>query len=324
MQSKQENFIIQNSPDGGFLQSDWWSKFQAAVGKKTLNIKGEDFWANIIEHNLPIVGKYFYIPRGAIFKIKDKNIKNYLDNLIDLTKSSDAGWIRIEPTSQDDLDLIREKINLPIVKAPHNMQPKELFIIDITKSEKEILAAMKPKTRYNIRLAEKKNIKIIISSEKKYIDKFCDLIEITAKRQGIIPHPRNYYQKMFEIIPGENIKLYCAEFEGEIIAANMIITFGNTATYLHGASDEKFHSVMAPYLLQWKQIQDAKFNGAKGYDFGGINTASAENKWAGITRFKQSFSPNTKPVEFPGSYDIIVNFWKYKIYIIISKIKSFL
>lgn len=321
METNEENFKI-NSPDGGFLQSGWWSRFQEMAGKKILNIKGGAFWANIIEHRLPIVGKYFYIPRGNILKIKDKDVRNYFDNLIDLAKSNSAGWIRIEPVSNEILNLAKKNINLPIIKAPHDMQPRELFIIDITKSTEDLLAAMKPKTRYNIRLAEKKAVKIVISNEKEYVDHFCDLVEITSARQGITAHPRSYYQKMFETIPSENIKLYCAEFEGEIIAANIMIFFDNTATYLHGASDDRFRNVMAPYLLQWRQIQDARKNGATEYDFGGIKTGTVENNWAGITRFKQSFSPTTESIKFPGSYDIIVSAPKYYIYRIIQKIKS--
>jgi lipid II:glycine glycyltransferase (peptidoglycan interpeptide bridge formation enzyme) len=316
--------MMKNSPDGGFLQSDWWKNFQTSVGRKALNIKGENFWNNIFEHKLPLVGKYFYIPRGILFEIKDKNIKNYFDNLIALARDNGANWIRIEPASQEILELIKKNVSLPIVKAPHEMQPKELFIIDCTKSEAELLSAMKSKTRYNIKLAEKKDVKIFVSNKKEHIDRFCNLVEITSRRAGIRPHPRQYYQKMFEIIPSENIKLYCAEFEGKIIAANIVIFFGNTVTYLHGASDDSFRNVMAPYLLQWRQIQDAKKFGATGYDFGGVKTDTEDNDWAGITRFKISFSPQTLISEFPGNYDIIINSIKYKAYNIIRKIKSFL
>ncbi len=326
MENKQDNSVVEISPDGGFLQSDWWIKFQEAVGKKNLNIKGGAFWKNIIEHKLPIAGSYFYIPRGNIFRIKDTDVKNYLDNLIELARSSQAGWIRIEPSSQEILALVKSNIKLQIIKAPHNMQPKELFIIDITKSEEQLLSEMKSKTRYNIRLAEKKKVKIFVSNRKEHIDRFCDLVDVTAKRQGIKPHPRNYYQKMFAVIPEENIRLYCAEFEGEIVAANAVLSFGDTVTYLHGASDDRFRNVMAPYLLQWKQIQDAKMSGAKKYDFGGVKTEISEKSrtdWSGITHFKQGFSPNTKAIEFPGSYDIVINSRRYFVYRTLQKIKHF-
>jgi lipid II:glycine glycyltransferase (peptidoglycan interpeptide bridge formation enzyme) len=78
---------------------------------------------------------------------------------------------------------------------------------------------------------------------------------------------------------------------------------------------------MATYLLQWRQIQDAKKFGAEGYDFGGVKTKSRENNWAGITRFKQGFSPKTKVTEFPGAYDVIINPVKYRAYLLIRKLK---
>ena len=135
------NFIQQNSPDGGFLQSEQWRNFQEATGKKTFNLSGENFWANIIEHQLPIVGKYFYVPRGPLGESK-------IGEIIKLAKKEKTSWIRIDTPIRKD--------KYKIVKAPHDMQPKELFILDITKTEDELLTEMKPKTRYNIKVAEKK------------------------------------------------------------------------------------------------------------------------------------------------------------------------
>lgn len=315
-----------------FLQSNEWKNFQSATGRKTLNIKGENFWTNIIEHELPIVGKYFYIPRGNIFEIKDKNVKNYLDNLFYLAKGEKVGWIRIEPLSNEILELTKKNIDSPIIKAPHDMQPKEIFVIDITKPEEQLLAEMKPKTRYNIKVAQKHNILVKIApSSKKYTDEFLRLIKIMAKRQNIKTHSDEYYRKMFETIPNDILKLYIAEYKNEIIAANIMIFYDKTAIYLHGASDDKYKNLMAPHMLQWQAIKDAKKMGCEKYDFGGIKTRSYPNhllykergnSWQGITRFKLSFSPNTKPVEFPGSYDIVINKNKYFLYRAVQKIKN--
>ena len=337
------------------MQSVEWRKFQESVGRKTYNIfyphppfghplpqAGEGdicFWANIIEHKLLVVGKYFYIPRGPILENQNVKIKNqndnakckiFLDNLINLAEENKAGWIRIDPANEEVLELIKENVNYKTVKAPHDMQPREILVIDITKPQEQLLSEMKSKTRYNIKLAEKKEVRIKkqeVSGE--YIDEFMRLTKIMAKRKGIIAHPESYYKKMIEIIPENMLKLYVAEYEGKIVASNLVAFYGNTCTYLHGASDDDYKNVMAPYLLQWRQIQDARIAGCGKYDFGGISTnyeSSANiritNKWAGITRFKLGFAPNTKTIEFPGSYDMIVSPVKYKIYRIIQKIKS--
>lgn len=351
-----QNFIQQNSPDGGFLQSVEWKNFQESIGRKTYNISSQDFYANIIEHKLPVVERYFYIPRGPVMLNSD--FRNSIFELIMLAKENKAGWIRIEPNDSKIIDLISE--NWRVVKAPHNMQPREVFIIDITKLEEQLLAEMKQKTRYNVKLAEKKGVKIFesqmenVDKSNNYINEFCRLTEVMAKRNGILAHPASYYQKMVETIPGSILKLYLAEYENQIIAANLVIFYGSTATYLHGASDDKYRNVMAPYLLQWQQIKDAKAAGCTRYDFGGIKTQisnfelriskqypnsnnqkTKQNQlntqypipntaWTGITKFKIGFSPNTKSIVFPGSYDIVIDTMRYNSYRLIQKIKSFL
>ncbi len=377
MENYQLEFIQTNSPDGGFLQSKEWRKFQEATGRKTFHIDSFEaqelsswkprslalgelgFWANIIEHSLPISGKYFYAPRGPVCHPEldsgskeipdqvrnDNSFKIGMTEIIDLAKKENVGWIRIDPASSAILDLIKNNIHFQIKKAPHDMQPREIFAIDITKPEEQLLSEMKSKTRYNIRLAEKKGVKISVITKNshpeidsgsakldsgseagmtnRYFDEFLRLVKITSERQGITPHPENYYRQMFETLP--NLKLYVAEHAEKVIVANLVLTFGTTVTYLHGASDDKYKNLMAPYLLQWRQIQDAKAAGCDKYDFGGVKFGDDKNNdWVGITRFKTGFSPNTKLIEFPGSYDIILNPVKYKIYRIIQKIKSYL
>lgn len=347
MKNKILNFVESNSPDGGFLQSEYWRKFQEAWGRKAYNVStsGDDgellAFANIIMHKLPVVGEYFYIPRGPIVNEQrtmnneqyfNKNFRIFLDRLLDLAKENNAGWIRIEPASLDILEFLRLNLkNKKIKKSAVDMQPREILMLDISKSEEEILAQMKQKTRYNIKLAEKRGVKVSVISDQgtvnnKNLGEFLRLVHSTSKRDKISSHPDNYYRKMFEVIPSEILKLYVAEYEGKIIAANLALFFGRTATYMHGASDNEHRSTMAPYFLQWRQIVDAKKAGCDKYDFGGIKTVisnqgSMINSWSGITKFKQGFAPGVEPVQFPGSYDIILKPAKYNLYRALQKIK---
>jgi len=326
-----DKFIQENSPDGGFLQSEEWRKFQKSVGRKTFCISSGEFYASIIEHQLPIVGKYFYIPRGPIMTHNPQpTTHNQISDLIDLANRENIGWIRFDANNSHILDLIRK--NWRVVEAPHDMQPREILTLDITKPEEQLLAEMKSKTRYNIRLAEKKGVSLRITNSyettnNRDIEEFLKLVKVTAKRDKITPHPENYYRKMFETIPGDILKLYVAEYEGKIIAANIMIFYGNTATYFHGASNNEYRSVMAPHLLQWRAIQNAKKAGFTRYDLGGVKLcnmqcAGCNNDWSGITRFKTSFSPNTQPVKFPGSYDIVINSFKYNLYRVLQRLKN--
>lgn len=324
--SDEIEFISQNSPDGGFLASSVWREFQEAAGRKVFHIGEERFSASIIEHSLPLVGKYFYVPRGPVVPWNMEHgtwnsarEDGFLEKIVGLAFERKAGWIRVEPATGEVLDFLKENAGFPVRKAPHDMQPKEVFIVDISKSEEDLLSLMKPKTRYNIRLAEKKGVEIIVIDNRsddslKFIDEFVRLVKITAERDGIVSHPGGYYRKMFATIPPENLRLYAARYDGKIIAANLVAFFGDTATYLHGASDNENRNLMAPYLLQWIQMKDAKNGGFARYDFGGIKAKNGEEsgnghlgEWAGITRFKTGFSPKTEPVSFPGSYDIVID-----------------
>ncbi|EKD46918.1 MAG: methicillin resistance protein [uncultured bacterium] len=325
-----------------FLQSEQWRKFQEAVGRKIHLIEREGFSASIVEHVLPIVGKYFYVPRGPILTNHKLQISNSRQNpndkmqaskgmqeLVELAKKENAGWVRIEPEDEKVLELMKENTEHRIFKAPHDMQPREVFVMDITKTAEQLLMEMKSKTRYNIGIAKKRGV-IIVKSEKskveslKYAEEFLKLTKEMAERHGITAHPQQYYRKMIESMPEEMLKIYVAEFEGKIIAANLVLFFENTATYLHGASGNLHRNLMAPFLLQWQSILDAKEKGCTRYDFGGVNTKTSNNAWAGITTFKEGFSMKTKPVEFPGAYDIIVNSRKYAVYRGLQKAQAIL
>jgi len=341
MENKLLKFIQENSPDGGFLQSEYWRKFQEGWGRKTQNISvsnddGELIaYANIITYSLLMVGDYFYLPRGPVIaqssKLKTQNhsikLKTFLKDLISLAIKYNVSWIRVEPNSEEELNLIKENLTggIKIKASPVDVQPREILVTDISGDEGEILARMKQKTRYNIKLAQKKSVKVFTSREEKYIDGFCRLVTITAKRDKIKSHPENYYRKMLEMIPGDVLKLYIAEFEGKIITANFVLFFGHTATYMHGTSDNEHRNVMAPYLLQWQSILDAKKIGCEKYDFGGVKTGNTGGRsWEGITKFKIGFAPNTDPIQFPGSWDIILNSKKYNLYQILQKVKRIL
>jgi len=213
------------------------------------------------------------------------------------------------------------------VSAPSTVQPQEIFVLDITPSEDVLLSRMKSKTRYNIRLAQKKGIKIFSTREEKYQQAFFDLVVATSERKEINPHPRSYYEKFFQSFDSEMCQLFVAEYEGEVLAANIMIFFEGRAIYLHGGSSDRHREMMAPFLLQWEQIRFAKDHGCTEYDFGGVhmkdeNAVSQHHDWDGITRFKQGFSPETIAITYPGTFDIILDSRVYFLYKVLRAIKK--
>jgi peptidoglycan pentaglycine glycine transferase (the first glycine) len=200
-------------------------------------------------------------------------------------------------------------------------QPLDTLVLDLGLSEEKLLTAMHEKTRYNIRLAEKKGVHVEVASaatQRDALEAFITLNKQTAVRDRFQSHGPGYYRRLADHLPGEMLKVYLAKFEGTVIAANLVVHSGDTATYVHGASGNSHRNVMAPHLLQWRQILDAQLTGIRWYDFFGIETpnrprASRQgSSWAGITRFKQGFGgivysyiPAYELIVRPGWYRLV-------------------
>jgi lipid II:glycine glycyltransferase (peptidoglycan interpeptide bridge formation enzyme) len=188
---------------------------------------------------------------------------------------------------------------------------------------------MHQKTRYNIRLAEKKNVKIV--SEKNY-ETFIALMKKTGERDGFRLHEEKHYRAIFD----SNFSLQLtAQVDGKDVATAVFVGSGNTFTYLYGASDHEYRALMAPYLLQWEGMKLGKKMGYTKYDFFGIappresrnvNRESRElyeydpkHQYAGVTRFKLGFGGSV--VEAPGTFDLILQPGKYKVYQLLRKLR---
>jgi len=308
------NTINIKQPEGGLLQSKEWTDVLRAEGKNILTVDYEDNKIYCVINKLPIVGTYVYAPRICNVGI------NTIGDIVEKVKKNQDGWLRIDVCEKELLNKLSEK-NIKFVQAPHDMQPRENLIIDISGSEDELLTNMKSKTRYNIRLATKKDVKVFTSRDKKHVDIFCDLVEKTANRKDVSFHDRSHYKKIISKMPSDIIKLYVAEYEEEIIAANIISFYNGVATYLHGATSDNNRNVMAPFLLQWQAIKDAKMKGCQWYDFGGVFPDSDNNGKKGITRFKTGFSPKTETFKTLGSYDVIFSRVKYNLYKLLQQFK---
>ena len=326
--------------DGGFLQSKEWEAFQRESGHRVMRIESGDFSVLGIFNQLPLVGYYCYVSRGPILKIgnlapdeecKGESVGVLIQTLVEKARQQGAGWIRIEPQTEAELTLIQAvlKGKYPLQKSRKNHQPAQTLMLDLSLSEEALLSRMKSKTRYNIRLSKKKGVMIMQTREASDVERFCDLVEETAVRDGIVSHPREHYRKMLSCIKEEKLVLMTARFQGKIIAGALVSFYGGVATYLHGASANENRNVMAPYGLQWAAIIEARKRGCFRYDFGGVKIVETksqqlekENSWAGITRFKEGFCPDNQPVKFPGCYDIVLSRFKYHVYGILQRIKD--
>jgi len=294
-----------------FLQSWEWGEFQSSLGRKVWRFKIERegelvSMGQAIGHELPFGLSYIYLPRGPLTNPVAKNHPNEFLKLFILEVKKFVQkpvFIRTESTGFDFGEHSWQKVR--------DVQPSHTLILDLERDEDELLADMHQKTRYNIRVAGKHEVGVRKMEENEF-EKFWELIEVTTERDKFRAHPKSYYKKMLESL-GSMAEVWFAEYKGKVIAANLMIFWGDTVVYLHGASSRDYKNVMAPYLLHWELIKQAKADAYKFYDFWGIAPADSPNHpWAGITRFKKGFGGTE--VTYPGTFDLPISKPWYLLY----------
>lgn len=321
----QLNDFIKSNADNQFLQSWEWGEILNCDNKifRLGVVLDNKLLAaiTIVKKTLPLSKNYFYAPRGPIFNCKCQ-ITNYelvwkflFEGIVKLSKKEKVIFFRFEPLL--DIKFLKSEFK---IKKSTDMQPSKSLILDLSKTEEDLLAQMHQKTRYNIRLAAKKGVKIIKADLNKF-DKFWSILNKTGLRDGFRLHKKEHYKKILEELNNSHknnfyTRLFFAMYKNKVIAASIVGFFGDTVTYIHGASANHDRNVMAPYLLQWEIIKIAKSLGYKKYDFFGID----EQKWPGVTRFKKGFSG--KEVNYPGTFDLIIGEKWYYIYSLIRTIKK--
>ncbi len=289
-----------------FMQSKEWEEFQKAYGRRVWRIENQ----LVIKYNLPLGKGYLCSFRP---ELNGDNLKSFLNQCRDIAKSENCIFLHSEP--QNELGI--RNYELGIGKS-NCLQPRQTLILDISRSEDEILEQMHQKTRYNIRLAEKKGVKIRISDNPKDIDIFWRLAEKTAKRSGFHFHIKKYYQKMMEVLGQKHKildliiaykemqnskfppirragKIQNGNEKSEILLAAIIVFYNDQrAIYLHGASNNQYRNLMAPHLAQWIAIKQAKKRRCTEYDFWGVSPLKREipNPKSQITNKSQI--PNSK------------------------------
>jgi len=312
-------FIINNN--GSFLQSFEWGDFKKQFLQKVwrIEIDSKDgkklLEAQILkEKNFFIT--YFYLPYGPVFnkhsslEEKEESFNLFLKKIKELAKKEKSFFFRIEPI--EPLPKIR---NFLFKKALKRIQPQKTLILDLDKTENKLLANVQTKTRYNIRLAQKKGAKIKISN--KYLSLFYNLLKKTKKRQKFFSHPEEHYKKLFKANSKDfKVKMFLAEYQKKIIIASIILFFGNKATFLHTGSNYQYRWLKGADLLRWEIILYSKKMGYKVSDFWGVD----EKKFPGVTSFKKHFGGTE--IEYPLGVDIIFNNIWYQIYKILRKIKQ--
>lgn len=297
-----DEFVARNNPRA-ITQTGLWLDIEKADKHHAYiiyTVENKEVTSSVllIRHGLPFGKNYLYAPYGPVLKrdISIENIPHTINMLYEEIKRfidlSQTIFIRFEPFYQD-CHLIHQSLQNIGFKITHQFtQPKDTLILNLLQDEETIFKNMKSKTRYNIRLAEKKNVRIQKSNDISDVKIFYELLQKTCDRNHFRPHPLEHYVNIMKILgPKDYANIYHAVYQNKIIASIFVTYFGRVASYLHGASSNTYRNLMPTYALQWQAIKDAIKLDCRFYDFGGIApTGSPPNHpWQGITRFKKGF-----------------------------------
>ncbi|MEI7512041.1 MAG: peptidoglycan bridge formation glycyltransferase FemA/FemB family protein [Candidatus Uhrbacteria bacterium] len=309
---KEWDAFVSALPYAQFTQSWAWGELQASLNRevKRYFIVGAhgnepDAAIQLIHQPRAIVGGYWLAPRGPVGQI-DAKLLGFLEKELVLPNGV---FVRVEP--------LTSSAKIPSSYIPHRFyNPSTTALLDLTKSEEELLAAMHSKTRYNIRVAEKHGVTVREGTAED-LEAFIHLSHETSERDQFLHQSESYLRKTFQVMSAQGYaRLRLAEYRGKLLAANMEIVYGDTLTYLHGASSSESRNVMAPFILHWDAIRCAKAEGFKTYDFWGCNPASESAvdfrpRWEGISRFKMGWG--SERVSFVGTFDLVKKSAIYKV-----------
>ncbi|HCK67184.1 MAG TPA: hypothetical protein DHW49_13050 [Anaerolineae bacterium] len=296
------NQFITNHPNPHLLQMGEWGELKKDFGWKPVRILSGSIGVQILFRKLPLRFTIGYLPKA--FSNQQSAISLEFWNEVDLIcRKNNAIFLKLEPDAWIEefqpFDLAQDKpSNFPTFKpSTHNIQPPNTIIVSIKGDEEQILARMKPKCRYNIRLAEKKGITVRAWDD---IESLHQMMLITGGRDNFGVHSKEYYQRAYDLFHPKGIcELLVAEFEGKPLASLMVFANGKRAWYVYGASNNEERNRMPTYLLQWEAIRWAKSKGCEEYDLWGVPDENEETLEAnfesrhdglwGVYRFKRGF-----------------------------------
>lgn len=310
MDSKTYLHLWQKNPRRNLWQHPLWADFQKAIGRQVWLLQTENTSALVVKHRLPKGLSWLEAPRGPLFE-DEKGFSEIITKIIGIGQKEKSIFIRFSPYEKMKI------VNCKLIISPFDHHPQTSLILDLSRSEDQILGQMKPKGRYNIKVAEKHGVTVRPSED---VDQFYALLAKTGSRDGFGVHPKSYYQKMLESMPGHT-QLLLAEYQGKVIAGGIFVFLNDWGIYYYGASDNDYRNVMAPYLIQWTAIKEAKQRGCRFYDFLGIAPENAKNHtWAGVTEFKKKFGGEV--VNYPQAQEVVLRPFWYWIYRMYKKIHS--
>ncbi len=311
------------------LQTFEWGKFRKKTGLEVYrravleNNKITNAY-QITAHKTPnfpyLIG---YFPKG------DMPSKEVIEDLKEIGKKNFISFIQLEPNIyKDQLSIINNQLR----PSFHPLFTRYSFILDLTLPEEELLKNMHQKTRYNVRLSEKKGVKVEIDNSEKAFKEYLRLTKETTKRQKFYAHNETYHKLLWEMIGNKEnaafdpnklqANLLKASFNKKTLVIYILFTFKDHLYYPYGASSDEYREVMASPAAMWGAIKYGKSLGLRTFDMWGaanVPDPKPDNEYYGFHRFKQGFGAEL--TEFVGSFDLVINPINYRLLTVADKVR---
>jgi len=333
------NNYLKDHPNAHILQSGEWGELKAAFGWDPVRLvlpplptvraqssRGtrtvdDGHGVQILFRRLPLGLTLAYLPKPAISNQQLANSEQFWVEVDAVCRRNRTVFIKVELDVWDNEAVSKDSSQTVLRTSAHSIQPPRTIIVDLKGTEEDILARMKQKTRYNIRLAARKNVTVRPWDD---LPAFHRMMLVTGGRDGFGVHSLEYYQRAYELFHSTGMaELLVAEYEGIPLAALMVFAHGRRAWYIYGASTDEERNRMPTYLLQWEAMRWARSKGAQEYDLWGVPDEDEETLEAqfterndglwGVYRFKRGFGGEVKRAV--QALDRVYNPLLYRLYL---------
>lgn len=290
-----ESFVLSKNPKT-FLQSWNWGETNKLLGKKIFRLgffKGDKLvGVCLVIKELAKRGPYFVIPGGPLIEWSKKAIVSiFLKQIKNLSQKEGVWFVRIRPELIDNPENKIFIKRLGFISSPMHLHAENTWVLDIKKSDTELLKGMRKTTRYLVKKSLDMGLIFGQTSDPDSAKILARLQRETVERHKFVGFSEDLFRaQLLTFAKDGQAKLYFCRLGKRVLAAAMIIFYGKYAYYHHGASDKLALKIPASYFLQWKIIQEAKMRGCSYYNFWGIApTDDPRHRFAGVTLFKKGF-----------------------------------
>ncbi len=308
--------LVAANPDGGqILQTRAWGEFKRAHRwtPRYLLTDGPPQVAVLeLRHTVPGLGQLGYIPKGPGVSRVDQ-LEPLLGGIRE--RAGRAFAIKVEPEIEQSDHAVAALLRLGLQKARHDVQiSRATIVVDLRPEEDALLASFKPKSRYNMRLAQRRGVTVSpVPLDAANIDIMYALMASTRDRAGFTLRSKDYFSGYWRLhaAAGQG-QLFFASLEGQVLAGVFATFIGTKAWYKDGGSTKEHAAVMAPHLLQWEVIRWLRARGVESYDLVAVPPAaelSPSHPLFGLYRFKSGFSERI--TEYVGTWDLPISRRRY-------------